>query len=316
MADIYIPTLVRADARNIPLADGSAQCVVTSPPFWGLRRYEGGQDGVWGGRPGCEHHWVEGKRIKQSPQRDHRKGGGFASTRGTEAARKGMAFEASHGCFCSDCRAWKGSYGLEPTDELYVDHTIEIMREIRRVLKDDGVLFLNIADTYRDKNLALIPQQVAIAAVHDGWILRNDIIWSKPNPMPESVKDRFTDAYEHVLMLAKSKSYYWNHEPAREPAISKDAGADGKRNMRNVWTISLQPYGGAHFAAFPEELVRRCIYPATKPGDLVLDPFGGSGTTGTVAMELGRRSVLLDINYTGEGGYEQLARQRFQKFLG
>jgi hypothetical protein len=134
VSEIRIPTLVRADARRIPLADGSVQCVATSPPYWGLRQYEGAQDGVWGGRPDCEHQWGEEKRIKQAPQRDHAKGGGFASTRGTEAARKGMAFEASQGSFCSVCHAWKGSYGLEPTVELYVEHTIEIMREIRHVL--------------------------------------------------------------------------------------------------------------------------------------------------------------------------------------
>jgi DNA modification methylase len=316
VADIHIPKLIRADARRIPLADRSVQCIVTSPPFWGLRKYNGAQDGLWSGRPGCEHQWVEGKRIKQTPERDHAKGGGFANTRGTEAARKGMAFEGSQGSICSICGAWRGSYGFEPAVQMFVDHTIEVMREMRRVLRDDGLLFLNIADTYRNKGLVCVPQRIAIAAVEDGWILRDSIIWAKRNPRTESVKDRLTRSYETVLMLAKSKSYYWNHVAAREPATSKDAGADGKRNMRNVWRIALQPYGGAHFAAFPEELVRRCINPATKPGDLVLDPFGGSGTTGKVAMELGRRSVLLDINYTGEGGYEQLARQRFQKFLG
>ncbi|MGB2677814.1 MAG: site-specific DNA-methyltransferase [Candidatus Acidiferrum sp.] len=316
MSEIYIPELIGADARRIPLEDGSVQCVVTSTPYWGQRKYEGGQDGVWGGRPGCEHQWVEGKRIKQAPERDHAKGGGFANTRGTEAARKGMAFEASQGSICSICGAWRGSYGFEPEVQMFVDHTIEVMREMRRVLRDDGLLFLNIADTYRNKGLVCVPQRIAIAAFEDEWIIRDSIIWAKRNPRTESVKDRLTRSYETVLMLAKSKSYYWNHQAAREPAISKDAGADGKRNMRNVWTIALQPYGGAHFEAFPEELVRRCIYPATKPGDLVIDPFGGSGTTGTVAIELGRRCVLLDINYTGTGGYEQLARQRFQKFLG
>jgi DNA modification methylase len=315
VSEIYIPMLVRADARRNPLADGSVQCIATSPPFWGQRKYEGAQDGVWGGRPGCEHHWGEEKRIKQSPQRDHRQGGGFASTQGTEAARKGMAFEASQGSFCSLCGAWRGSFGFEPTVQMYVDHTIEIMRENRRVLRPDGVVFWNIADTYRDKNLALVPQRVAIAAVDDGWILRNDIIWHKPNPMPESVKDRLTRSHEHILVLTKSDSYFWNLEAAREPATSKDAGPDGKRNRRDVWTIPLQPFGGAHFAPFPEEIPRRCISLGSKPGDLIFDPFGGSGTTGTVALELGRRCVLLDINYTGEGGYEKLARQRFQKFL-
>jgi DNA modification methylase len=307
--------LVRSDARRIPLPDGSVQSVVTSPPYWGLRKYEGGQDGVWGGRPDCDHEWGKEKRTKQAPQRDHAKGGGFASTRGTEAARRGMAFEASQGRLCSICGAWKGSYGLEPTVELYVEHTIEVMREIRGVLREDGLVFWNIGDTYRDKSLAAIPQRVAIAAIEDGWILRDSIVWAKANPMPESVKDRLTRSYETVLMLAKSSRYYWNHEAAREPATSKDAGADGMRNMRNVWTIALQPYKGAHFAAFPEELVRRCISLASKPGDLVLDPFGGSGTTGKVAMELGRRSLLLDINYTGDGGYEELARQRFRGYL-
>jgi DNA modification methylase len=313
--ELHIPELIQADARRIPLADSSVQCIVTSPPYWGLRKYEGAQDRVWEQEPGCEHQWGKEKRIRQAPQRDHAKGGGFAKTRATEAARKGMAFEASQGCFCSTCGAWKGSYGLEPTVELYVQHTIEIIRECSRVLRDDGLLFLNVSDTYRNKGLVCVPERVTIAAREDGWLVRDRIIWAKPNPMPESVKDRFTDSYEPVLMLAKSPRYYWNPEAARETATSKDAGADGQRNMRNVWTIALQPYGGAHFAAFPEELVRRCITPATKPGDLVLDPFGGSGTTGKVAMELGRRSILLDVNYGDKGSYEGLARQRFQKLL-
>jgi DNA modification methylase len=228
-----------------------------------------------------------------------------------------MAFDASNGSFCSECGAWKGAFGFEPEVQMYVEHTIEIMREIRRVLRDDGLLFWNIADTYKNKGLACVPQRVAIAAIEDGWIVRDSIVWAKPNPMPESVKDRLTRSHETILMLAKTDSYYWDSEAAREPATSKDAGADGKRNMRNVWTIPLQPFRGAHFAPFPEELVRRCISLASKPGDLVLDPFGGSGTTGKVAMELGRRSVLIDINYTDDvNGYDALARQRFEQCLG
>ena len=316
MSDIHIPTLLQADARRIPLADDSVQCTVTSPPYWGLRKYEGDQDQVWDGSPDCEHQWGTEKKIKQSAQRDHAKGGGFAATRGTEAARSGMAFEATNGTSCSECGAWKGAYGFESSVDLYVDHTMQIMREIRRILHRDGVLFWNIADTFRDKCLAGVPQRVAIAAIDDGWILRDDIVWAKPNPMPESVKDRLTRSHESILMLAKTESYYWDREAAREPATSKDAGADGKRNMRNVWTIPTQPFKGAHFAPFPEELPRRCILAASKPNDIICDPFAGSGTTGKVAMELGRRSVLLDINYTGEDGYQELARQRFQKVLG
>lgn len=316
MQEVHIPTLIGADARHVPLADGSVQCAVTSPPYWGLRKYEGAQVGSWGGSPDCHHEWGAEKRIRQSPQRDHARGGGFAQSRGTEAARKGMSFEASQGSFCSLCTAWKGAYGFEPEVEMYVAHTIEIMREVRRVLRDDGLLFWNVADTYRDKSLAGVPQRVAIAAMDDGWILRDTIIWAKPNPMPESVKDRLTRSHESILMLAKSEHYFWNREACREPATSKDAGADGKRNMRNLWTISLQPFRGAHFAPFPEELARRCISLGSRPGDLVLDPFAGSGTTGKVATELGRRSVLLDINYTGAGGYEGVVKQRLEKFLG
>ena len=315
MQNIHIPTLICADARRIPLADAAVQCVVTSPPYWQLRQYDGEQDGVWGGISDCNHQWREEKKIKQPPQRDHARGGGFAKTRGNEAARKGMAFEASQGRFCTACGAWYGCYGFEPTIQLYVEHTIEIMREIRRVLRDDGVLFWNISDTLRDKGLSAVPQRIAIAAIDDGWILRDNIIWAKPNPMPESVKDRLTRSHETILMLAKNSRYYWNTEASREAAASKDAGADGKRNMRNVWTIPTQPFKGAHFAPFPEELARRCIALASKPGDMILDPFGGSGTTGKVAMELERRSVLLDLNYTGNGGYETLARQRVQKFI-
>ncbi|MGO9087974.1 MAG: DNA-methyltransferase [Candidatus Sulfotelmatobacter sp.] len=315
MQNIHIPTLVCADARQIPLADATVQCVVTSPPYWQLRHYDGEQDGVWGGSSDCNHQWREEKKIKQTPQRDHARGGGFAKTRGNEAARKGMAFETSQGRFCTVCGAWYGCYGFEPTIQLYVEHTIEILREIRRVLRDDGVLFWNISDTLRDKGLSAVPQRIAIAAIDDGWILRDTIIWAKPNPMPESVKDRLTRSHETILMLAKNPQYYWNTEASREAATSKDAGADGKRNMRNVWTIATQPFRGAHFAPFPEEIPRRCISLASKPGDMILDPFGGSGTTGKVAMELERRSILLDLNYTGNGGYETLARQRTQNFI-
>jgi DNA modification methylase len=316
VAEIYIPELVRADARRIPLADRSVQCVVTSPPFWGLRKYDGAQDGVWGGRPGCEHQWVEGKRIKQAPQRDHAKGGGFASTRGTEAARKGMAFEASQGSVCSVCGAWRGNFGFEPSVALYVSHTLEALREIRRVLMPSGVVFWNVGDRYVNKSLELVPDRVAVAAQEDGWFVRSEIVWIKPDAMPRSVKDRPTDAHERILMLTKSPRYYWNPNALREPARSKDCAPDGKRNGRNVWEMCVSRYKGAHFATFPEELPRRCILAASRPGDVVMDVFAGSGTTGIVAMELGRRSILLDINYTGEGGYEQLARQRFQKFLG
>ncbi len=199
--------------------------------------------------------------------------------------------------------------------ELYVSHTIAIMRENCRVLRDDGVLFWNVADTYRHKSLVAVPQRVAVAAIEDGWFLRDVPIWAKPNPKPESVKDRLTRSYEPILMLTKNPRYYWNSEACREAATSKDAGADGTRNGRNVLQIAIQPFRGAHFAKFPEDLARRLIIAASRPGDVVMDVFAGSGTTGKVAMELGRRCVLFDRNYSGKNGYETLARQRFQKLL-
>jgi DNA modification methylase len=221
VADIHIPMLVRADARRIPLANASVQCVVTSPPYWGLRKYEGRQDGIWGGRHDREHQWGKEKRIKQAPQRDHAKGGGFAKTRGTEPARKGMAFEASQGKLCSICGAWRGNYGFEPTVALYVSHTLEILREIRRALKPSGVVFWNVGDKYVNKSLALVPDRVAVAAQDDGWFVRSEIVWIKPDAMPRSVKDRPTDAHERILMLTKSPRYYWNPDALREPARSK-----------------------------------------------------------------------------------------------
>jgi len=312
---IHIPTLIGADARRIPLADGTVQCVVTSPPYWNQRKYGGEQEDVWGGSPVCVHQWGVERTIRQSPQRDHAKGGGFAKTRGTEAARSGMAFEASLGSLCVICGAWKGAYGFEPNVGLYVSHTVEILREIRRVLKPDGVVFWNVGDKYVNKSLVLVPDRVAIAAQEDGWFVRSEIIWLKPDAMPRSVKDRPTDAHERILMLTKSARYYWDPEALREPAKTKDCGPDGKRNGRNIWEMNVSRFQGAHFATFPDELPRRCILAASRPGDIVADVFAGTGTTGKVAMEHDRRCILLDRNYSGEGGYEILARGRFKNVL-
>jgi DNA modification methylase len=312
--------LVKASATAIPLPDDAVQCVVTSPPYWGLRKYAGEQEVCWKG-------WRAG--------------------------------------------GWSGAYGLEPNFKMYIEHTVEILREIRRVLRPDGVCFWNIGDSYagggphhgeknlgksgtnrgsitgidrthvpglKPKNLCLIPQRVAIAAQEDGWWVRSVITWAKSNPMPESCKDRPTDAYEHILMLTKSERYFWDADAAQEPALvgyrstsfmptsAKDRQSPSptaataasmnnrteefisSRNMRNVWTFPPQPYSGAHFATFPEELPRRCIRAATRPGDLVLDPFAGSGTTGYVAKEYGRRAVLLDLAY--DSTYRDLAVER------
>ena len=342
--------LLQASANAIPLADESVQCVVTSPPYWGLRQYAGEQTVKWA--DGGEH-----------------------------------------------------ALGLEPTPELYVEHMVEVFREVRRVLRADGTLWLNLGDSYagarsagggtmagfndryfgresdggkqtvmdgskparaavdglKAKDLVGIPWMVAFALRSDGWYLRSDIIWHKPNPMPESVTDRPTKAHEYLFLLSKSERYYYDADAIREPSITNDPrrpytseGAwqlDGRpaekrhggeirsgedfsgRNKRSVWTIATRPYPGAHFATYPEDLVEPCILAGSAPTacgtcgapwervtervgiesravgwrptcehtdgsgrSLVLDPFNGSGTTGAVAIRLGRSYVGLDIS--------------------
>jgi DNA modification methylase len=348
--------LTRSDARHLPLADNTVQCVVTSPPYWGLRKYAGEQELVWEGSRGCGHEWAG---INMAFHKGQVPDGKWKNQ--TSVSEAGNAMSNT----CSLCGAWRGAYGLEPTIEMYVQHSILILKEIRRVLKPDGVCFWNIGDSYssqpgqrkttdkagkkqetnagasttpsrcdpglKSKDLCLIPARIALAAQADGWWVRSDIIWSKPNPMPESVRDRPTDAYEHILMLTKSARYYWNAEAVKEerqgnthsrgtkrtPPIEK-AGIGHERwceymtrddeivsrNLRNVWTFATQPYKGAHFATFPAELVIRCLEAAARPGDLVLDPFAGSGTVGLVAFNMGRRFVLCDL------AYQDLQRER------
>lgn len=284
--------IVNGDARALPFADASAQCCVTSPPYYGLRDY--GVD---------------------------------------------------------------GQIGLEQTPAEYVAQIVAVMREVWRVLKDDGVLWCNLGDTYasawpcnrrnvvgagslpngkrearpprmgdnlKEKDLIGIPWRVAFALQADGWYLRSDIIWAKPNPMPESVTDRPTRAHEYVFLLAKRERYFYDAEAvaeAKAPSTVSDprmngnghrrergypgarsnggtnlGGPDGCRNARSVWSIATAPYSGAHFATMPPELARRCILAGSRPGDVVLDPFAGSGTTGKVALENGRHFVGVELN--------------------
>ena len=269
------PKLINGDVRQVlsELEPESVQCVVTSPPYWGMRNY------------------------------------------GTD-----------------------GQLGLEETPEMFVENMVSVFQEIKRVLRKDGTVWMNLGDTYGkqvgkgfntheedgtgnrvtemqerhgdikvktglpDKSLVGIPWRVVLALQADGWVLRSDIIWHKPNPMPESVKDRPTKSHEYIFLLTKSKKYYYDNEAIKE--ISKIDFRS--KNKRTVWSIPTQAYPEAHFATFPEEIPEICIKAGTKLGDLVLDPFVGSGTTCAIASKLGRKSVGIELNKE----YFKLARKR------
>ena len=235
-----------------------------------------------------------------------------------------------------------GQLGLELTPEEYVANMVAVFREVRRVLAYDGTLWLNLGDSYASgKQLVGIPWRVAFALQADGWYLRQDIIWHKPNPMPESVKDRCTKAHEYVFLLTKSAQYFYDAAAVaekslrpnavgiiggpkahREPPITQSdpryrAGSEqwgrsvqvgATRNRRSVWTIATKPFTGAHFAVMPEALVEPCILAGSKPDDLVLDPFAGSGTVGVVALRHGRNFVGTELNPE----YASLAESRIR----
>lgn len=243
-----------------------------------------------------------------------------------------------------------GQIGLEKTPEAYIETMVEVFREVRRVLRDDGTLWLNLGDSYaggggyspgsplglKPKDLVGIPWRVAFALQADGWYLRSDIIWHKTNPMPESVTDRPTRAHEYVFLLSKSRGYYYDFDAIKEKAQNAGAvvslgdksmskgQASGRgvkasgnglsdsytvpddRNKRTVWTVSSRPYSGAHFATYPPDLIKPCIMAGAPEGGIVLDPFFGSGTTGRVAEDLGRRWLGIE----GNPDYERLIMDR------
>jgi len=227
--------------------------------------------------------------------------------------------------------------GLEETPEEFVNNLVEVFKEVKRVLRDDGTVWLNLGDSYLSKKqLVGIPWRVAFALQADGWYLRQDIIWHKPNPMPESVKDRCTKAHEYIFLLSKSVKYYFDNEAIKEDSIyapdktheverkkgyykgkwsnpEKGSRHDGsfkaireKRNKRSVWTIATKPFKGAHFATFPMDLIEPCVLAGCPEGGTVLDPFGGSGTTALVANGHNRDAVLIELNEE----YIEIAKKR------
>jgi DNA modification methylase len=350
--------ILAGDCRAIlpTLEAQSVQTCVTSPPYWGLRNYGTAQ-------------W---------------EGGGCALE---------SLHQLSNGvCVICGARRIDAQLGLESTPQEFIANMVRVFREVWRVLRDDGTLWLNMGDSYcaaqggrqqhanempknafqtshngrerkdvdcaswsnrdltskiiptsasglKPKDLCMMPARLAMALQADGWYLRSDIIWHKPNPMPESVTDRPTKSHEYIFLLTKSERYFYDAEAIREktaedsfrknpngrpydPNHKQEQPGSGNRNnhswnaakteivdfrnKRSVWTIATQPYAEAHFATFPEEIPKLCILAGSKLGDTVLDPFAGSGTVGKVALELGRKAILIELN----PAYIELANER------
>jgi DNA modification methylase len=334
---------VRERLKELP--DQSVNCCVTSPPYWGLRDY--GTASWDGGDPLCDHSTARsrGDDIKTGDKQ------------GTSAGSRPNTQRK-----CARCGAVRidNQIGLEPTPQEFVDSLVAVFREVKRVLRDDGTLWVNMGDSYngsggnhqshhkndagfqgkigaekykgkgrhmdsdglKPKDLVGVPWMLAFALRADGWYLRQDIIWHKPNPMPESVTDRCTKSHEYIFLLSKSRQYYFDNEAIKEPSSNlgkteirfggnKYGDSDdpkhatksgneytdtGKRNKRDVWTVTTRPFKGAHFATFPPVLIEPCILAGCPKGGTVLDPFFGAGTTGLVAQRHNRKWIGCELN--------------------
>ena len=307
----------------LSLEDQSIQTVVTSPPYWGLRDYGTG-------------NWVGGDELCS-----HKRESKFSESTSTGHAKSGLygIGDAIYKDSCPRCGAVREDeqIGLEVSPNDFVEQLCLVFDEVWRVLKDDGTLWINLGDTYfssgsknsadnhglKSKDMVGIPWRVAFALQDRGWYLRQDIIWAKPNPMPEPVTDRCTKSHEYLFLFSKNPKYFFDNKAIAEPVVTEDGGKgirfggnkygdsdDPKhatksgnifegsvtRNKRDVWTVSPSRYKEAHFATYPPELISPCILAGSKQGDWVLDPFSGSGTTGEVAMQFGRNYVGLELN--------------------
>ena len=333
--------------KTIP--DGTVDCCVTSPPYYGLRDYG---TATWvGGDPSCPHYRTSKKSDKTATGHKNMMETGHA------------VGDAIYKTVCPICGAVRvdNQIGLEETPDEYIDRLVTVFREVKRVLRDDGTLWLNIGDSYcgtgdkgnykdpknpegrngqavaknkridgiKSKDMIGIPWMLAFALRDDGWYLRQDIIWHKPNPMPESVRDRCTKSHEYIFLFSKKPKYYFDSDAIRENAKPDNSVRDRdhtklnntpgrtrmgglktnhytKRNKRDVWKVATRPYKEAHFATFPEQLIEPCILAGSRPDGIVLDPFFGSGTTGVVAEKYGRRYIGVELNEE----YIELAKKR------
>ncbi len=342
------------------LDEQSINTCITSPPYWGLRDYGTAE---WeGGNPDCDHVANPNATKKMGNEE-------FNKNRPSRESTKTKGYYEKE---CPKCGAIKkdSQLGMEDTPEEFVDNLVKVFREVKRVLRDDGTVWLNLGDSYssggrttttnqslrgdkdygvtrpkpskgiKPKDLIGIPWRVALALQQDGWYLRQDIIWHKPNPMPESVQDRCTKAHEYIFLLSKSQKYYFDNEAIKEDSkyhgkdkrsdkgniryegkrtSNKDSKAqqsfvtiNPKKNKRSVWTVTTKPFKGAHFATFPMDLIEPCVLAGCPVGGVVLDPFAGSGTTGIVAVGHNRDAVLLELNEE----YIELAEQRIKDQAG
>lgn len=284
--------IIQGDCRAVlrTLPDESVQCIVTSPPYFGLRDY--GDAEQIGLEQTPEQYVQEIVGVFREARRVLRHDG-------TLWLNLGDSYAAARGGTHQPAETLAGGEG---------GRTAEGER-VNRGRRDGYNPTRNAAAIgLKHKDLIGIPWRVALALQADGWYLRQDVIWHKPNPMPESVTDRFTKAHEYVFLLSKSERYYFDHEAVQEPAT----GARGVRNKRSVWTVATKPFPGAHFATFPPELIRPCVLAGSGPGDVVLDPFSGSGTTGEVALLAQRKYLGIEVNPV----YVAMATERLQRIQG
>ena len=349
----------QGDAREKlkEMPDESVDMVITSPPYYGLRSYgDEEMESIWGGENDCEHSWdVAAEKSSQGGHNTDQNPSTVGGNKQTQKSKlRGQGGIESN--YCSKCGAWKGQLGLEPSPFQFVQNLTEIFKEAYRVLKPAGSFYLNLGDTFAgggggvsgkpddwddqhnddiypdsvpardvcfsDKCKMLIPHRVAISLINDGWICRNDIVWSKPNPMPESVTDRRSTKFEYIFHFVKQKNYYYNLDSIREPYARSSleraeyafdgtndyepgnaegfseqtvASKDGK-NPGDIQEITTANYSGSHFGVFPLELIKPHIKSSCPESGIVLDPFIGSGTTAVVAEQLEREWIGIDLN--------------------
>lgn len=310
--------LVVGDVRTVlaGLPENSFQCCVTSPPYWGLRDY--GVGGQIGAEPDVADYIKDLAKVFRDVKRVMKPDGvlwlnigdsytsGGRTWRDSDAKNKGREMSYRPGT----------PTGLKPKDLIGVPWRLALGLQGLAVIPSASILqWADWLAEARDKQdweaVALVEQRLRAHALLDalkeeGWYLRTDIIWNKPNCQPESVKDRPTRAHEYIFLLSKSEKYYYNHEAIKEPALDK---TQKSKNRRTVWNLNTEPYAGAHFAVYPRQLVRLCVEAGSRPGDSVLDPFFGSGTTGVVCNELGRKSMGIELSEE----LAALARERLLK---